>query len=57
MSWSFPCRSCAVGWPDAFIEHGKQDDLRRRYGLTAEAAMEKAAGFLRKLVETRLVAH
>ena len=32
-----------VGWPDQFIEHGKQDDLRKKYGLTAEGAMAKAA--------------
>ena len=30
-----------VGWPDAFIEHGKVDQLRRKYGLTAEAAVER----------------
>jgi 1-deoxy-D-xylulose-5-phosphate synthase len=30
-----------VGWPDQFIEHGKPDDLRRKYGLTSEAALEK----------------
>jgi 1-deoxy-D-xylulose-5-phosphate synthase len=28
-----------IGWPDHFIEHGKPDDLRRKYGLTAEAAV------------------
>jgi 1-deoxy-D-xylulose-5-phosphate synthase len=27
-----------IGWPDQFIEHGKIDDLRARYGLTVEAA-------------------
>ena len=27
-----------IGWPDRFIEHGKVDQLRARYGLTAEAA-------------------
>jgi 1-deoxy-D-xylulose-5-phosphate synthase len=27
-----------IGWPDHFIEHGKVDDLRARYGLTADAA-------------------
>jgi 1-deoxy-D-xylulose-5-phosphate synthase len=27
-----------VGWPDQFIEHGKVDELRARYGLSAEAA-------------------
>jgi 1-deoxy-D-xylulose-5-phosphate synthase len=46
-----------VGWPDEFIEHGKVDDLRRKYGLTAEAALERAGSFVRKLVEARLVAH
>ena len=43
-----------VGWPDAFIEHGKVDDLRRKYGLTAEGAMEKAAGVVASLVEARV---
>jgi len=28
-----------IGWPDQFIEHGKVDDLRRKYGLTADAAL------------------
>jgi 1-deoxy-D-xylulose-5-phosphate synthase len=28
-----------IGWPDQFIEHGKPEDLRRKYGLTAEAAL------------------
>jgi 1-deoxy-D-xylulose-5-phosphate synthase len=27
-----------IGWPDQFIEHGKVEHLRVRYGLTAEAA-------------------
>ncbi|MGB0065744.1 MAG: 1-deoxy-D-xylulose-5-phosphate synthase [Terracidiphilus sp.] len=27
-----------IGWPDQFIEHGKVDELRARYGLTVEAA-------------------
>jgi len=27
-----------IGWPDQFIEHGKVDQLRTRYGLTAQAA-------------------
>lgn len=26
-----------IGWPDAFIEHGKEPLLRAKYGLTAEA--------------------
>jgi 1-deoxy-D-xylulose-5-phosphate synthase len=27
-----------IAWPDQFIEHGKVDQLRARYGLTVEAA-------------------
>ncbi|MBW4040488.1 MAG: 1-deoxy-D-xylulose-5-phosphate synthase, partial [Acidobacteria bacterium] len=27
-----------VGWPDEFIEHGKAEALKEKYGLTAEAA-------------------
>jgi 1-deoxy-D-xylulose-5-phosphate synthase len=30
---------CRIGWPDQFIEHGKPDELRKKYGLTAEAAL------------------
>jgi 1-deoxy-D-xylulose-5-phosphate synthase len=29
-----------IGWPDQFIEHGKPDALRAKYGLTAQAALE-----------------
>jgi 1-deoxy-D-xylulose-5-phosphate synthase len=39
-----------VGWPDEFIEHGKVDDLRAKYGLTAEAAVERARPYLKKAV-------
>jgi hypothetical protein len=35
-----------VGWPDQFIEHGKIDALRAKYGLTVDAAMEKLAPHL-----------
>ena len=45
-----------VGWPDAFIEHGKQDDLRRKYGLTAEGAMAKAAGRVKVMVSEKHLA-
>ncbi len=38
-----------IGWPDAFIEHGRVDALRLRYGLTAEAALAKAEAHLRVL--------
>lgn len=30
-----------IGWPDAFIEHGKPEILRDLHGLTPEAAAEK----------------
>jgi 1-deoxy-D-xylulose-5-phosphate synthase len=30
-----------IGWPDQFIEHGKIDSLRAKYGITADAAIEK----------------
>ncbi|HEV2327138.1 MAG TPA: 1-deoxy-D-xylulose-5-phosphate synthase [Terracidiphilus sp.] len=35
-----------VGWPDQFIEHGKVDQLRARYGLTAEAALKQVLPLL-----------
>ena len=44
-----------VGWPDQFVEHGKQDDLRAKYGLTAEGAMAKASVWVERLVGARLV--
>jgi 1-deoxy-D-xylulose-5-phosphate synthase len=30
-----------IGWPDQFIEHGKIDPLRAKYGITADAAIDK----------------
>ncbi|CAN5641381.1 1-deoxy-D-xylulose-5-phosphate synthase [soil metagenome] len=44
-----------IGWPDAFIEHGKPEDLRRKYGLTAEAALEKARPYLAAMETHRMV--
>jgi 1-deoxy-D-xylulose-5-phosphate synthase len=32
-----------IGWPDAFIEHGKPETLRQLHNLTAEAAAAKVA--------------
>ena len=43
-----------VGWPDEFIEHGKVDDLRAKYGLTAEAAMAKAAAPIAAMIDSRV---
>jgi len=39
-----------VGWPDQFIEHGKVESLREKYGLTAEAALERVRPLLGKPV-------
>ncbi len=30
-----------IGWPDAFVEHGKPDILRKKHGLTADSAARK----------------
>jgi 1-deoxy-D-xylulose-5-phosphate synthase len=46
-----------VGWPDEFIEHGKVDELRAKYGLTAEAALLKARPYLSKIMERILAKH
>lgn len=46
-----------VGWPDAFIEHGKVDALRAKYGLTAEAALQKARPHLAHMMEQVLAKH
>jgi 1-deoxy-D-xylulose-5-phosphate synthase len=43
-----------VGWPDAFIEHGKEEALRAKYGLTAEAALEKARPYLAAMESRRM---
>jgi 1-deoxy-D-xylulose-5-phosphate synthase len=44
-----------IGWPDRFIEHGKVDQLRARYGVSVEAAIEKLAPYLKRSIP-RLVA-
>jgi len=36
-----------IGWPDRFIEHGKQEALRAKYGITSEAALEKLRPYLK----------
>ncbi|HEY2017443.1 MAG TPA: transketolase C-terminal domain-containing protein, partial [Bryobacteraceae bacterium] len=35
-----------IGWPDQFIEHGKIEALRQKYGVTAERALEKLRPYL-----------
>jgi 1-deoxy-D-xylulose-5-phosphate synthase len=37
-----------VGWPDQFIEHGAVPILRKKYGITADALVEKVLPLLRK---------
>jgi len=45
-----------IGWPDQFIEHGKVDELRARYGLTAEAAVAQVLPLLTRRRRPTLVA-
>jgi 1-deoxy-D-xylulose-5-phosphate synthase len=45
-----------IGWPDRFIEHGKVDELRARYGLTAEAAYAQVLPLLQGRRRATLVA-
>ena len=35
-----------IGWPDQFIEHGKLEPLRAKYGFTPEAAILKLRPYL-----------
>ncbi|MDR3735812.1 MAG: 1-deoxy-D-xylulose-5-phosphate synthase [Acidobacteriaceae bacterium] len=43
-----------IGWPDEFIEHGKVDALREKYGLTVAAAYQKAQPYLEAIAKKRL---
>ena len=45
-----------IGWPDHFIEHGKVEQLRARYGISVDAAMEKLAPYLKSSRVRQLVA-
>jgi len=45
-----------VGWPDQFIEHGKVDALREKYGISVAGAMRAAEPYLKSLLEERLAA-
>ncbi|RBP43888.1 1-deoxy-D-xylulose-5-phosphate synthase [Roseimicrobium gellanilyticum] len=36
-----------IGWPDEFIEHGNVPALRKKHGLTAEAAVQKILAALK----------
>jgi 1-deoxy-D-xylulose-5-phosphate synthase len=37
-----------IGWPDAFIEHGKPDALREKYGISVANTVAKALPYLQK---------
>jgi 1-deoxy-D-xylulose-5-phosphate synthase len=43
-----------IGWPDQFIEHGKPDDLRAKYGISVKAAMEKLDPYLQALIPPKV---
>jgi 1-deoxy-D-xylulose-5-phosphate synthase len=45
-----------IGWPDHFIEHGKVDDLRAKYGLTVDAAYVQVLPLLIRRQHPTLVA-
>jgi 1-deoxy-D-xylulose-5-phosphate synthase len=37
-----------IGWPDVFVDHGKPDALRERYGISVQATVAKALPYLQK---------
>ena len=45
-----------IAWPDQFIEHGKVDDLRAKYGLTVEDAHAQVLPLLARRRRPTLVA-
>ncbi len=45
-----------IGWPDQFIEHGKVDDLRAKYGLSVEGALVQVRPLLTHRRRPALVA-
>jgi 1-deoxy-D-xylulose-5-phosphate synthase len=38
----------ASRWPEAFIEHGKPDALRAKYGISVAATVGKTLPYLKK---------
>ena len=45
-----------IGWPDHFIEHGKIETLRAKYGLTVDEAYTQLQPLLRSRKRPTLVA-
>ena len=43
-----------IGWPDRFIEHGKPDDLRAKYGVSVAAALEKLRAHLKPRITLKI---
>ena len=43
-----------IGWPDQFIEHGKVEALRTKYGISVEATLEKLVPVLAKKMAERM---
>jgi 1-deoxy-D-xylulose-5-phosphate synthase len=35
-----------IGWPDQFIEHGRVDDLRAKYGVSVDEAQAQVLPLL-----------
>ncbi|MBV8900085.1 MAG: 1-deoxy-D-xylulose-5-phosphate synthase [Verrucomicrobia bacterium] len=45
---NIPTPVVRIGWPDQFIEHGAIPVLRKKYGITSEAAIEKLKVHLKR---------
>jgi 1-deoxy-D-xylulose-5-phosphate synthase len=45
-----------IGWPDRFIEHGKVDQLRQRYGVSVDEALKQVLPLLTHRRRATLVA-
>jgi len=46
-----------IGWPDQFIEHGKPDALRAKYGITVDAILAQLRPILSKGSPAKTDAH
>ncbi|HVO60567.1 MAG TPA: 1-deoxy-D-xylulose-5-phosphate synthase [Terriglobales bacterium] len=46
-----------IGWPDQFIEHGKVEALRAKYGISVEAALERIRPYLKVAEANYRAAH
>jgi 1-deoxy-D-xylulose-5-phosphate synthase len=46
-----------IGWPDQFIEQGKVEALRAKYGISVEAALERVRPYLNVAVAKFRAAH